>query len=323
MIVVTGGAGFIGSCIVAALNARGIKDIIIVDNLKDNAIKENNITNKNYAKYYDKGGFLELVLSDKIDAGVTHVIHMGACSSTTLTDADYYQKNNFEYSCHLAEWAKKRQAHYIYASSAATYGDGSLGYNDAHEMIPKLQPLNLYGDSKQRFDLWVMDNGYIDSVVGLKFFNVYGPNEYHKGDMRSVIAKTYQSVIADKKIGLFKSYQKPDYEDGGQKRDFIYVKDAVNVVMHFFDHPHISGIYNVGTGSARTWNDLALALFAAVDIEPYIEYIDMPENLRDKYQYFTQADMGKLHESGFSKDFYALEEGVKDYANYLSANAHW
>ena len=321
MIVVTGGAGFIGSCIVARLNALDRRDIIIVDHLDSQDIKKENLAGKKYIKYYDKTEFLDLVLKDKVGEGIKTVVHMGACSSTTGEDAGYYEKNNFEYSCHMLRWALKHSARFIYASSAATYGDGSLGYKDDDATTRRLKPLNLYGESKQKFDEWVLDNGYIDKVVGLKFFNVFGPNEYHKDDMRSVIAKSYERVVKEGKIGLFKSYKK-GYGHGDQKRDFIYVKDAVNAVMYFFDHPEINGIYNVGTGQARSWNDLAKALFAAAGKRLSIEYIEMPESLKSKYQYLTQADMTKLRKTGYKTPFTSLEAAIQDYAKYLKDGSH-
>ncbi len=321
MIVVTGGAGFIGSCIVACLNKMGHEDLIIVDHLEEGSTKQANLADKKYLEYFDKADFLERVLQDNLDPSINCVIHMGACSSTTLDDVQYYQKNNYEYSCHLAQWVLAHQARFIYASSAATYGDGSLGYSDEDLNTRRLKPLNLYGDSKQKFDLWVLDNGMEDRVVGLKFFNVFGPNEYHKGDMRSVVAKTYAAVKEEGKISLFKSYREA-YANGEQKRDFIYVKDAVEIVKFFFEHPEVNGIYNAGTGESRSWNDLAKAIFAAVECDPDIEYIDMPEGLNEKYQYFTQAETIKLRNSGYSKPFTSLEDAVKDYSRYLDTNGH-
>ena len=327
MIVVTGAAGFIGSCIVAEFNKRKQSDLILVDHLADETdhepdSKRNNLEVKQYISYYEKDEFLRLIERHQIKPPVEAVIHMGACSSTTLQDAPYFQKNNFEYSCKMARWALDHKARFIYASSAATYGDGSIGYNDDERTIRKCAPLNLYGQSKQKFDAWVLDNGLVDQVVGLKFFNVFGPNEYHKGDMRSVIAKAYQRVAQEGKIALFKSYHS-QYNDGEQKRDFIYVKDAVNVVMFFLDNPHINGIFNVGTGEARSWNDLAKALFTIVGKKLNIEYIEMPESLRDRYQYFTQAEMSKLRKSGYKKDFTRLEDAVRDYAGYLKSHKYW
>ncbi len=318
MIVVTGGAGFIGSCIVSQLNALGREDLLIVDHLETGSEKARNLENKLYADYFDKSDFLECILNDQLQEDVECVIHMGACSSTTLTDEEYYRKNNYEYSCHLAQWTLAQNARFIYASSAATYGDGEKGYSDLDDMTRRLKPLNYYGESKHHFDLWVLDHGLEKKCVGLKFFNVFGPNEAHKGDMRSVISKAYQRVVQEGKISLFKSYR-AEYADGEQKRDFIYVKDVVDVVLFFFGHPDINGIYNVGTGQARSWNDLARALFEAVGRDPVIEFMEMPEHLRPRYQYFTQADVAKLRQSGYVKPFTALEDAVKDYAQYLAS----
>lgn len=320
MIVITGAAGFIGSCILAELNKRGHNDLIAVDEL-DSDLKKANLKNKKYQSYLDKKDFLKAVIDDKLPGKVNCLIHMGACSSTTLTDAKYYQENNFEYTRHLAQWALKKKVRFIYASSAATYGDGSLGYGDDDASTRRLKPLNLYGESKQKFDLWVLEKKGADKVVGLKFFNVFGPNEYHKGDMRSVIAKSYERVAKNGKISLFKSYKK-EYADGEQKRDFIYVKDAVAMTLFFLDHPEANGIYNVGTGKARSWNDLAKALFAAVGKRPVIEYIEMPEHLRPRYQYFTEANMTKLKSVGYTKPLISLEDAVKDYAQYLKTGKH-
>lgn len=323
MIVVTGAAGFIGSCLVAELNSRGRYDLILVDDLKgENDPKRTNLAGKRYQRYYDKAEYLKLLKRDQFDFDVECILHMGACSSTTLADADYFEKNNFEYSCHVAQWAHKNNARLIYASSAATYGDGGSGYSDDESLIPSLKPLNLYGESKQKFDKWVLEQGLVRKMVGLKFFNVFGPNEYHKGDMKSVVAKAYQRVVSEGTISLFKSYN-PKYKDGEQMRDFIYVKDAVDVVMYLMEHAFVNGIFNLGTGKARTWNDLAYALFSAVGRAPKIEYIPMPEVLRDRYQYFTQADMTKLRKAGYTKPFTSLEDAVKDYCGYLSTARCW
>ena len=320
MIVVTGAAGFIGSCIVAGLNERGRQDLVLVDELDE--AKKTNIQNKKYLRYYDKKDFLDLVLKDKLPERPETIIHMGACSSTTLQDARYFKENNLEYTRSLAQWALDKKVRFIYASSAATYGDGSAGYKDDEPTIRRCQPLNLYGQSKQDFDLWVLGQGLQDKMVGLKFFNVFGPNEYHKGDMRSVVAKAYQRVADEGRIDLFKSCRK-DYKDGEQKRDFIYVKDAVAVVLFFLDHPKINGIFNVGTGKASTWNELAAALFAAVGKKPNIRYIEMPSDLERRYQYFTQADMAKLRKSGYAKPFTPLKEAVADYVTYLKDHRYW
>ncbi len=326
MIVVTGAAGFIGSCVVSVLNQRGRKDLILVDEIdpRESGVdaKKRNLENKSYARFYDKDEFLNLVLHDHIADPVSCVIHMGACSSTTLQDADYFERNNFQYSCALAEWSLKKKARFIYASSAATYGDGAFDYKDDEETIRRLRPLNLYGLSKQKFDQWVLDRQLQDQVVGLKFFNVFGPNEYHKGDMRSVVAKSYAKVAEEGKIRLFKSIN-PRFSNGEQMRDFVYVKDVVDVIMFFVDHPDKNGIFNVGTGQARSWNDLAKALFKAVGKPAVLEYIDMPEILRDKYQDFTQADMTKLSSIGYKKSFISLEAAVADYVSFLKQHQYF
>jgi ADP-L-glycero-D-manno-heptose 6-epimerase len=318
MIVVTGGAGFIGSCAVAKLNELGFKDLIVVDHL-NHPLKEKNLTGKKFVTYLDKREFIDEVVEGKLNKEVKCIIHMGACSSTTLQDAPYFEENNFQYTLSLAKWSLAHDARFIYASSAATYGDGSIGYKDDDESVRKCRPLNLYGQSKQKFDEWVLENKLTNRFVGLKFFNVFGPNEYHKGEMRSVVAKAYKTVVEEMKMKLFRS-DRPEYKDGEQKRDFIYVKDAVDVILYFFKN-NVNGIFNVGTGKARSWNDLAKALFAAVKIKPDIEYCDMPLNLKGKYQYFTQADMTKLIKSGYTKSFTSLEDAVKDYAGYLKTES--
>ncbi|MBF0483677.1 MAG: ADP-glyceromanno-heptose 6-epimerase [Candidatus Omnitrophica bacterium] len=329
MKIITGGAGFIGSCIVARLNELGFDDLIIVDHFEDNLtpdtttdIKARNLIGKKYIKYYDKTDFLDLVTGNKLDVPISVVIHMGACSSTTVQDAKYFQENNLEYTRILANWALKNEIRFIYASSAATYGDGGEGYKDDDDTVRKCKPLNLYGQSKQDFDIWALENHYLDRIVGLKFFNVFGPNEYHKEDMRSVVNKAYKKVAEEGKMVLFKSHRQ-DYSDGEQKRDFIYVKDAVDVVMYFFNNPQVNGIFNVGTGEAKSWNDLANALFKAVGKKTNIEYIPMPEILHDKYQYFTQADMTKLRANGYKKPFTSLTYAVADYVKYLKDGKCW
>ncbi len=319
MIVLTGGAGFIGSCFLSKLNEEGISDIIVVDNL-DQSNKWRNLVGKRFRDYIQKDDFLGLASARKLPKP-SSIVHMGACSSTTLTDADYFVRNNYGYSKAIAELALTQKADFLYASSAATYGDGSNGYSDSDENTRRLRPLNMYGYSKQLFDLWVLNSGLTASVTGLKFFNVFGPNEYHKEDMMSVVCKAFPQVRDEGHIRLFRSYR-DDYADGEQKRDFIYVKDAVEVMYYFFLNPKKTGIFNLGTGEARSWNDLAKAMFSAAGKTPVIEYIDMPEALREKYQYFTQADLGKLREAGCDHKFRSLEESVKDYVNYLKAGAY-
>src|SRR5512133_1438577 len=252
MIVVTGGAGFIGSAFVAKLNDEGIDDIVVVDELGTDD-KWRNLVKRRYDDYLDKEAFLAMVADDCVPFPVEAVVHMGACSSTTERDAGYLMENNYHYSCSLAEWAKKHGVRFIYASSAATYGDGSRGFSDDDEMTRALRPINMYGYSKQLFDLWVLRRGLIGSVAGIKFFNVFGPNEYHKGDMTSVIFKAFHQIRKTGRVRLFKSY-KPEYADGGQKRDFVSVKDCVDVLWWLMNNREVDGIFNLGTGEARTWN---------------------------------------------------------------------
>ncbi|MBU2055091.1 MAG: ADP-glyceromanno-heptose 6-epimerase, partial [Proteobacteria bacterium] len=292
MIVVTGGAGFIGSAFVAKLNDEGRDDIVIVDELGTTE-KWKNLVKRRYADYIHKSAFLEMVVSDRVPFPVEAVVHMGACSSTTERDADYLTENNFHYSCFLADWALARGVRFICASSAATYGDGALGFSDSDETTRVLRPINMYGYSKQLFDLRVLRLGMADRMAGVKFFNVFGPNEYHKGDMTSVVFKAFHQIRETGRVRLFKSY-KPEYADGGQMRDFVYVKDCTEVLWWLLNHGEANGIFNLGTGRARTWNDLIGAVFAALDLPPRIDYIEMPEAIRGQYQYFTEAKMEKL-----------------------------
>jgi ADP-L-glycero-D-manno-heptose 6-epimerase len=316
LIILTGGAGFIGSCFLWKLNQEGEKNILLVDH-NDSEIKINNLKGKSYTDFIEKDDFIVNIKSGNVPKKVKAIFHIGACTSTTETDADYLQKNNTDYSRVLAEWSLGSKIPFYYASSAATYGDGSRGYSDEDSVSVKLSPMNLYGRSKQLFDLWLIENKLTGKVVGFKYFNVFGPNEYHKGDMRSVVVKAYEQIKSDGKIRLFKSY-KPEYKDGEQKRDFVYVKDSVDLMFKFYKNQKVKGIFNLGTGKARTWNDLAKAIFAALGKEPNIEYIEMPEAIRDKYQYFTEADLTKLSKTGIEYSFTPLEDGVADYVkNYL------
>jgi ADP-L-glycero-D-manno-heptose 6-epimerase len=284
--------------------------------------KWKNLRNLSFVDYVEKDDFFELVIEDQIDSPVEAVFHLGACSDTTETNASFLIKNNYEYSKLLAQWATDAGIHFIYASSAATYGDGSGGFSDNEEKIENLRPLNMYGYSRQLFDLWIRRTGLLDKVVGLKYFNVFGPNEYHKADMRSFILKAFEQINATGKVCLFKSCRK-DYKDGGQLRDFIYVKDAVDMTLFFLDNLNFSGIYNIGTGKARSWNDLVKAVFAAMDKAPVIEYIDMPDSIRNQYQYYTCAEMTKLYKIGYDKQTTTLEDAVKDYIqNYLQKDGY-
>ncbi len=316
MIVITGGAGFIGSALVWRLNLAGITQVVVVDNLGVSD-KWKNLVHRSYVDYLHKDAFLELVHWNELPFPVETIVHLGACSSTTQRDADYLMENNYRYSRHLATWAVANQVRFIYASSAATYGDGTRGFSDQDEETRLLWPINMYGYSKQLFDLWVLNEGLESRVAGVKFFNVFGPNEYHKGEMRSVVHKAYHQIKEEGRVRLFKSCR-PDYDDGGQLRDFIYVKDCVEVLLWLINNPGVNGIYNLGTGKARTWNDLVTAVFAAVGGTPRIDYIEMPPSLRSQYQYFTEASMEKLLARGCPLAFRPLEEAVLDYVvNYL------
>ncbi|MFH0858103.1 MAG: ADP-glyceromanno-heptose 6-epimerase [Candidatus Omnitrophota bacterium] len=319
-VILTGGAGFIGSCLLWKLNQKGVRDIIVVDHMEKSE-KWKNLVGRDFEGCLEKDKFLKYLESNKLKGRVDLILHIGACTSTTEQDKNYLIKNNYLYSQRMCKWALKNKVHFLYASSAATYGDGLLGYSDEDKISLKLKPLNLYGVSKHMFDQWLIKNKLTSKVTGFKFFNVFGPNEYHKGDMKSVIARAYSQVNKEGRIRLFKSYKK-EYADGEQMRDFVYVKDAVEVVNYFIEHPGKKGIFNLGTGKARTWNDLACALFAACEKKPRIEYIPMPLAIRDKYQYFTQADLAKLRKAGCRHKFYTLEKGVKDYAGYLKNNSY-
>jgi len=316
MIIVTGGAGFIGSAFVWKLNQEGIEDIVVVDRL-GKTDKWKNLVNLRFVNYIHKDEFYDLIYNDTLSFDVEAIIHMGACSSTTERDADYLWQNNFAYTGQLAEWALERNIRFIYASSAATYGDGKQGFSDDHSKISELKPINMYGYSKQVFDLRVLRHSWEDKIAGIKFFNVFGPNEYHKADMTSVIFKAFNQIKETGKVRLFKSYL-PQYPDGGQMRDFVYVKDCIDVLWWLFKNQDINGIFNLGTGKARTWNDLISAVFAAMGTRQKIEYIEMPESIRNQYQYFTQAEMDKLHSVGSPVSFSSMEDSVRDYVvNYL------
>ena len=315
-IILTGGAGFIGSAYLGKLNGEGIDNVTLVDDLKSNPDKKKNLDGKRFTEYIEKDKFITLLGKNKLSKP-GYIIHMGACSSTTLKDEDYYKRNNCDYSVTLANWAFKNKTPFMYASSGATYGNGSMGYDDSNEATYKLKPLNLYGKYKQLFDLWILKNGFEKSATGIKFFNVFGPNEYHKGEMKSVICKKFKVAKEKGIITLFKS-NTPDYKDGEQKRDFVYIKDTIDIMHWFFNNPDITGIYNLGTGKARSWNDTAHAMFAALGKTGKIEYIDMPDYLEKQYQNFTEARMDKLRRAGCKHEFLSLEDSVKDYTTYLS-----
>ena len=311
-IIVTGAAGFIGRNTVAELNARGENELILVDDLgKDEKWK--NLVGLRYEDIVSPEEFLGLI-EDGAFADATSIIHLGACSATTEKDADYLLRNNYQYTRVLCNWAQANEIRFVYASSAATYGDGAEGYDDSDEVTPTLKPLNMYGYSKHMFDLWALKQGLFENIVGLKYFNVFGSYEDHKGDMRSVVSKSYEQIRATGVVKLFKSY-KAEYKDGEQMRDFISVKDAVNVTLHFAlqDAAAPGGLLNCGTGKARTWVDLVTAVFDAMGLPPKIEFIEMPQHLQGKYQYFTEASETKLRAAGYTKPFTSLEAGVREY----------
>jgi ADP-L-glycero-D-manno-heptose 6-epimerase len=321
MYVVTGGAGFIGSAFISRLNSEGIDNILVVDNLGESD-KWKNLIGKRFSLYLNKDEFLKLLVEKKLSSissndPINAIIHMGACSSTMERNVEYLIQNNFKYTRLLAEYAIENRIRFIYASSAATYGAGEQGYSDEHEIVPRLRPLNAYGYSKQLFDEYALRHKLLNQIVGLKFFNVFGPNEYHKEEMRSVVHKAYLQVKTTGAIKLFKSYH-PDFKDGDQKRDFIYVKECTKVMFWFLKNPRANGLFNVGSGRARTWNVLARSVFTALNMEPVIEYIDMPDNLRRQYQYFTQADIKKLNDTPCPTIGDNLQENIRDYiVNHL------
>ncbi len=317
MIVVTGAAGFIGSCLVEKLNQEGYKELVLVDDFSRKE-KQNNYKDKTFALIVDRADFNEwLIENHKL---TEFVFHIGARTDTTEFDKDIFDKLNLNYSKDVWNTCSQFSIPLVYASSAATYGMGEMGYVDNHSLSPKLKPLNPYGESKNDFDIWALEQEKQPFFwAGFKFFNVYGPNEYHKGRMASVIWHAFNQIKETGEMKLFQSHHS-DYENGEQLRDFVYVKDVVEVLFFFMKNrkKEHSGIYNLGTGQARTFNDLVFATFQALELTPKISYIPTPEDIRDKYQYYTEADMTKLLAAGYAKDFTSLEAGVKDYVrNYL------
>ncbi|OGT99756.1 MAG: ADP-glyceromanno-heptose 6-epimerase [Geobacteraceae bacterium GWB2_52_12] len=322
MIIVTGGAGLIGSAVIHRLNEMGRDDILVVDHLGTTG-KWRNLTPLRFMDYLEKDSFEQMLDQGSLAArlpggrGLDAVIHLGACSATTEPDATYLIKNNFEYSRKLALTALASDARFIYASSAATYGDGEHGFVDEDSQLPLLRPMNMYGYSKQLFDLWALRQGLLSKMAGIKYFNVYGPNEQHKGEMRSLVLKAYEQISATGTLRLFKSHR-PEYSDGEQLRDFIYVKDAAAMTLHFLQATEANGIFNVGGGTTVSWNRLAGAVFSAMGRAINIEYIDMPESIRNTYQYLTCAETAKIRASGYSAPVTTVEEAVSDYIrNYL------
>lgn len=344
-IIITGAAGFIGSCMVSYLNQQGLENLILVDEFNDEE-KKLNLLHKKYLVRVEREEFFDWAQREKPDVGF--VFHLGARTDTTEFDYAVHQHLNVEYSQKIWNYCTINNIPLVYASSAATYGEGEFGYDDDHEIIEQLHPLNPYGISKNEFDKWVLhQDDHPPFWAGLKFFNVYGPNEYHKARMASVIFHSFNQIKENGKVKLFKSH-KEGYEDGEQLRDFIYVKDVIEVCYWMMENvnrqssgvsvelmihdspltsqhsPLTSAIYNLGTGTARSFNALAKSTFNGLDLKANIEYIDMPEDIRDKYQYFTEASMDKLKNTGYTKDFYSLEKGVDDYVrNYLSQNSFY
>ena len=321
MIVVTGAAGFIGSCLVGKLNREGLNNIVVVDEF-DTPAKQNNLKGKLFTVKMPRQFFINWFENNHHQ--VDFVYHLGARTDTTETDTRVFEELNVQYSKDIWRICSGHDIPLVYASSAATYGDGRQGYEDDHDVVGSLKPLNAYGRSKQEFDEWALAQDSQPSFwAGLKFFNVYGPDEYHKGRMASVVYHAYHQIKETGKVKLFRSHR-GDYEDGKQLRDFIYVKDVLDICHFLHDNRINPGLYNIGTGTARTFVDLVSTVFAALDKEENVEFIDIPEDIRDKYQYFTEAKMDKLRKAGYSESFYSLEEGVGDYVrNYLVKESYY
>jgi ADP-L-glycero-D-manno-heptose 6-epimerase len=320
-ILVTGGAGFIGSALVAALNQRGISDIVITDLLGSDE-KWRNLTPLKFADYLEADDFRKRIGQNQAALGdFSAVFHLGACSATTEKNASYLIDNNFNVTKELAAWSLAKNIRFIYASSAATYGDGAQGMDDQDPNLGRLRPLNMYGYSKHLFDQHAQRKGWLDRIVGVKYFNVFGPNEDHKGDMRSLVNKAYEQIRTTGRVGLFKSYH-PDFKDGEQMRDFLYVKDAVEMTLHFAESATTAGgLFNLGSGNANTWLTLTRAIFSALNLPPKIDFIEMPEALKGKYQYYTKADITKLRNAGYRRAMTPIEDAIRDYVqNYLATN---
>jgi ADP-L-glycero-D-manno-heptose 6-epimerase len=323
-IVITGACGFIGSCIIRHLNDQGFYNLILVDDLR-NGDKWKNLVGKRYQKLLSKEEIFEWLVGRESE--IEAFVHLGACPSTIVSDGDYIQKNNYQYSIKLAEYALTNEHRFIYASSAATYGMSDPEFLDDQDHLEKLYPLNLYGYSKHMVDLWMKEQGVLDQVVGLKYFNVYGPNEYHKKRMGSMVMHMTKSILDEGVVRLFKSSSK-DYEDGEQLRDFIYVKDVVKITSSFLDND-LAGIFNVGSGVPVSWNELARSVFRALGKKEHISYFEMPEDLKGHYLSYTCANMTKYFKALQNKDLeipklHTLDEAVKDYVqNYLVENKRW
>ena len=317
----TGGAGLIGSAIIWGLNNRGLDNIWLVDWAEPDSLKSRNIKALSYSRHLSPEDFRNMIRENSPELSeIITIFHLGACSNTTETNEDYLNDNNLGYTTELCQWSLDEDVRFVYASSASTYGNGAQGMDDQEEDLQKFNPLNLYGWSKHKFDLLAQQNGWLEKIVGLKYFNVYGPNEEHKGDMRSVVSKAYEQISSTGEMTLFKSHH-PNYRDGEQMRDFLYVKDSVLMTIWLAENTHANGLFNLGNGKARTWLDLGRAIFSALGTEDNIRFVEMPEILRDKYQYFTEAKIDKLRNAGYRNEQFSLEEAVKDYvSNYLVPN---
>lgn len=317
MILITGAAGLIGSAVARELNRRGRRDLLLVDHLGTSE-KWMNLRSLRYAHYLEKDQLLTALQTGSQSLfGISVIFHLGACSATTEKDSSYLVQNNYQYSIKLAEFAQQKGIRMVYASSAATYGDGENGFNDGIEHIDSLRPLNMYGYSKHMFDLWLRNRRFEPMFAGLKYFNVFGPNEYHKGDMMSVVLKAFRQIEQEGSIRLFKS-ERPDYRDGEQMRDFFYVEDAAKLTVSLGLDSQAAGLFNAGSGEANTWRSLAEAIFKAMDRPPRIDFIEMPDQLKDKYQYYTCAPMDRMRQTGIPFSVTPLAEAVRDYVqNYL------
>ena len=314
-IIVTGGAGFIGSALIWALNERGFEDILIVDVL-DKSDKWKNLAPLRFDDYIEAEDFLKKIEEESF-SDVALMLHLGACSTTTERDSAYMMQNNYQFTKRMAEFCFKNDARFVYASSAATYGDGIQGMSDSTENLHVYRPLNVYGYSKHLFDCYALKKGWLEKIVGLKYFNVFGPNENHKGDMRSLVNKAYAQIKETGRIKLFKSHN-PNYADGEFGRDFLYVKDAVQMTLHLTENENANGLFNIGSGEVNTWNELANSVFAAFYLESKIDYIEMPESIRGSYQYHTKADISRIRAVGYENEITSLREAVRDYVqNYL------
>ena len=322
MILITGAAGFIGSAVAYALNRQGRADLILCDRFGSNQ-KWKNILGLCYNCFIHQDGLFDFLLKNPMAKEITDVIHLGACSDTTQADMDYLFENNVNYSIRLCRWSVENSVRFVYASSAAVYGDGSLGFSDDDDLTPKLRPLNKYGFSKWMFDMWVLENSLTEKVAGLRYFNVFGPNEYHKGEMASVVFQSFTLACKEGKVRLFESHR-PDVAHGDQARDFIYIDEAVDVTLFVHNNKDANGIFNAGTGLAHTFNELAGGLFDGLGKPGVIEFFPMPEELQSRYQYFTRAEMTRLRRAGYPEKKDRFKENVARYVkDYLLPGNHY